>query len=94
MLVWYGRGMAIFIALLRAINVGSGRGVKMADLARVVGEAGGEQVSTYIQSGNVVFTHESGSPPELEAELEDGSQRLPASTSLSSSARRASGTTW
>ena len=62
--------MAIFVALLRAINVGSGRGVKMADLARVVGEAGGEQVSTYIQSGNVVFTHESGTPPELEAELE------------------------
>ncbi len=62
--------MAIFVALLRAINVGSGRGVKMADLARVVGEAGGQQVSTYIQSGNVVFTHESGSPPELEAELE------------------------
>jgi uncharacterized protein (DUF1697 family) len=64
--------MTILIALLRAINVGSGRGVKMADLVRVVGEAGGEQVSTYIQSGNVVFTHESDSPAELEAELEDG----------------------
>jgi uncharacterized protein (DUF1697 family) len=63
--------MAIFVALLRAINVGSGRGVEMADLARVVGEAGGEQVSTYIQSGNVVFAHETGSPAELEAELED-----------------------
>ena len=87
--------MAIFVALLRAINVGSGRGVKMADLARVVGEAGGEQVSTYIQSGNVVFTHESGSPPELEAGARrTESQRWPASTSLSSSARRTSGTTW
>ena len=64
--------MAVFVALLRAINVGSGRGVKMTDLARVVGEAGGEQVSTYIQSGNVVFTHESRSPSELETELEQG----------------------
>ena len=52
------KDMAVFVALLRAINVGSGRAVKMTDLARVVGEAGGEQVSTYIQSGNVVFAHE------------------------------------
>ncbi|MGD9705985.1 MAG: DUF1697 domain-containing protein [Acidimicrobiia bacterium] len=64
--------MATFIALLRAVNVGTGRNVKMTDLARVVAEAGGDRISTYIQSGNVVFAHPERSTSQLEAQLERG----------------------
>ena len=47
--------MATHIAFLRAINVG-GRGlVKMTDLRAVFARAGGRDVRTYINSGNVIF---------------------------------------
>jgi uncharacterized protein (DUF1697 family) len=44
-----------YIALLRGINVGGNRKIKMADLKKILIEIGLEQVQTYIQSGNVVF---------------------------------------
>jgi uncharacterized protein (DUF1697 family) len=48
--------MARSIALLRAVNVG-GRKLPMAELrALCSGELGWEDVETYIQSGNLVFT--------------------------------------
>ncbi|HYG47402.1 MAG TPA: DUF1697 domain-containing protein [Allosphingosinicella sp.] len=47
--------MARFIALLRAVNVG-GRKLPMAELRDLCAELGWEDVETYIQSGNVVFT--------------------------------------
>jgi uncharacterized protein (DUF1697 family) len=46
-----------YIALLRAINVGTGRKVPMADLRALLTDAGATDVETYIQSGNVVFGH-------------------------------------
>lgn len=46
--------MAIYIALLRGINVG-GNVLKMDRLRRVCAEAGARNVQTYVQSGNVVF---------------------------------------
>ncbi|PSL49913.1 uncharacterized protein (DUF1697 family) [Chitinophaga niastensis] len=51
--------MAKYIAFLRAINVGGNRIVKMESLRQLLTEAGLKNVSTYIQSGNVIF--ESGS---------------------------------
>jgi len=48
--------MPTHIALLRGINVGGNRKIAMADLRAVVGELGHTDVSTYIQSGNVLFT--------------------------------------
>jgi len=47
--------MPTHVALLRGVNVG---GVKlvMADLRRLVTSLGHSEVTTYIQSGNVVFT--------------------------------------
>jgi uncharacterized protein (DUF1697 family) len=45
----------IWIALLRGINVGGRNSVPMRDLRAIFEEIGGESVSTYIQSGNVVF---------------------------------------
>lgn len=56
--------MARYLALLRGINVG-GRSLKMADLRDIVAEAGGTDVATYIQSGNVVLSHSSRSTGKL-----------------------------
>lgn len=46
--------MTVFIALLRAINVGK-RQVPMAELRALCAEIGLKDAQTYIQSGNIVF---------------------------------------
>jgi uncharacterized protein (DUF1697 family) len=48
--------MPTHVALLRGINVGGKNKVAMADLRVVVGELGHTGVSTYINSGNVLFS--------------------------------------
>jgi uncharacterized protein (DUF1697 family) len=48
--------MPTHVALLRGINLGGRNRVAMADLRSVVSELGHVDVSTYIQSGNVLFT--------------------------------------
>jgi len=48
--------MPTHVALLRGINLGGRNRVAMADLRSVVSELGHADVSTYIQSGNVLFT--------------------------------------
>jgi len=62
--------MPAYVALLRGINVGGNRMIKMADLRKVFTAADADDVATYIQSGNVVFTHAARSEPTLVAELE------------------------
>lgn len=57
------------VALLRAVNVG-GRKLPMAQLRALCAELGWQEVATYIQSGNVVFTAD-GTPDALEKALED-----------------------
>jgi uncharacterized protein (DUF1697 family) len=47
--------MTVFIALLRAVNVGGTGMLPMKDLAALCTKLGFENVRTYIQSGNVVF---------------------------------------
>jgi len=47
--------MATHLALLRGINVGGNNPIKMADLRACFEEDGFGSVSTYIQSGNVLF---------------------------------------
>lgn len=47
--------MAIYIALLRGINVGGKNMIKMADLKKMCKALGLNRVQTYIQSGNVLF---------------------------------------
>jgi uncharacterized protein (DUF1697 family) len=54
------------VALIRGINVGGRNKVSMTDLRAAFEDCGFTGVSTYIQSGNVIF--ESGAPT---AELED-----------------------
>jgi uncharacterized protein (DUF1697 family) len=48
--------MATHVGLLRGINLGGRNKVAMADLRGLVSELGHADVSTYIQSGNVLFT--------------------------------------
>ena len=48
----------IYIALLRGINVGGNKRIKMADLKKLFESLGLEKVKTYIQSGNVLFESE------------------------------------
>ncbi len=47
--------MTRYIGLLRGINVGSGNRLPMARLRVVLHQAGAGAVTTYLQSGNVVF---------------------------------------
>ena len=49
-------GMASHVALLRGINVGGRNKVPMAELREVVASLGHTGVTTYIQSGNVLFS--------------------------------------
>ncbi|MDQ1719685.1 MAG: hypothetical protein QOE89_3638, partial [Pseudonocardiales bacterium] len=61
--------MPRYVAFLRAVNVG-GRFVKMADLRDLLTDAGLIEVSTYIQSGNVLFSSPMRSAPKVEALIE------------------------
>lgn len=47
--------MTVFVALLRAVNVGGTGMLPMKDLAALCTELGLQNVRTYIQTGNVVF---------------------------------------
>jgi len=64
--------MPVFIALLRAVNVGGTGKLPMSDLKGLCEKAGFRNVRTYIASGNVVAERdgsEAGAKAALEAEL-------------------------
>jgi len=65
--------MARHIALLRGINLGARRRVGMAQLCSSIEDLGYGDVSTLLQSGNVVFSGAAPPPAQLAAQLE---QRL------------------
>jgi len=62
--------MASHVALLRGINVGGRNKVPMAELREVVASLGHTGVSTYIQSGNVLFSTGDTDAGQLAAALE------------------------
>ncbi len=62
--------MASHVALLRGINVGGRNKVPMADLREVVTSLGHTGVSTYIQSGNVLFSTAATDTAKLATALE------------------------
>jgi uncharacterized protein (DUF1697 family) len=62
--------MASHVALLRGINVGGRNKVPMAELGEVVASLGHAGVSTYIQSGNVLFSTGETDTGQLAAALE------------------------
>ncbi len=47
--------MQTYVALLRGINVGGHKKVPMTELRELLNQCGFENVSTYIQTGNVLF---------------------------------------
>lgn len=61
--------MAIFVALLRGINVGGHRKLPMADLRALAEELGFSNVRTYVASGNLLFMSDRD-PAGVEAMLE------------------------
>ncbi len=54
--------MTVFVALLRAVNVGGTGMLPMKDLAGLCTKLGLENVRTYIQTGNVVFASRLSGP--------------------------------
>ncbi|MGG3467673.1 DUF1697 domain-containing protein [Neobacillus pocheonensis] len=66
--------MAIYIALLRGINVGGHNKIKMADLKSLLEDMGLHKVKTYIQSGNVLF-ESSETVESLSRQLEEEIQK-------------------
>jgi uncharacterized protein (DUF1697 family) len=62
--------MASHVALLRGINVGGRNKVPMAELREVVAALGHTGVTTYIQSGNVLFSTADTDNAKLAAALE------------------------
>jgi uncharacterized protein (DUF1697 family) len=63
--------MARYLALLRGINVGGKNIIKMADLKACFVDEGFEPVTTYIQSGNVVFDARGRSAAKLAERIAD-----------------------
>lgn len=61
--------MSKFIALLRGINVSGQKKIKMSDLKTLFEKAGFQNVETYIQSGNVIFSAKEKSKSKLEAKI-------------------------
>jgi len=61
--------MPTHVALLRGINVGGGGKVPMAELRELVTSLGHGDVSTYIQTGNIIFTPSHDDTAALAAEL-------------------------
>ena len=59
-----------YVALLRGINVGGKNLLAMKELIAMVGDAGGTDVVTYIQSGNVVFRASAATAKKVPAALE------------------------
>jgi uncharacterized protein (DUF1697 family) len=62
--------MKRFIALLRGINVGGKTLIKMPALKSLLASMGLEDVSTYIQSGNVVFKSSTSDARKLALAIE------------------------
>lgn len=67
--------MTGYAALLRGINVGGRQKIAMADLRELLGSLGYSDVTTYLQSGNAVFTSPRDDLPELAGEIEGRIER-------------------
>lgn len=63
------KAQTIYVAMLRGINVGGKKKVPMKELRDLVTAAGCEQVVTYIQTGNAIFTS-SAAATEVATDLE------------------------
>ena len=64
--------MRTHVALLRGVNVGKHNRIAMADLREIATALGLADVTTYVQSGNVVFTASGTDTATLASDLERG----------------------
>ncbi len=62
--------MPVLISLLRGVNVGGNRKIKMDALKELYADLGMREVQTYIQSGNVVCRCTKRAMPALAVEIE------------------------
>jgi uncharacterized protein (DUF1697 family) len=63
--------MSTYVAMLRGINVGGARKILMKDLAALYETCGFTGVTTYVQSGNVVFDSKDKSLDKIARTIED-----------------------
>ena len=63
--------MAVYISLLRGINVGGPKIIKMADLRAIYQQLSFQYVQSYIQSGNVIFSSVLKDHHVIEQKLKD-----------------------
>lgn len=62
--------MNVFVALLRGVNVGGNNMISMRALKESFEKMGFTQVSTYINSGNIIFTTKEADARKLEIKIE------------------------
>jgi uncharacterized protein (DUF1697 family) len=60
----------VFVALLRGVNVGGNNMISMRELKASFEEMGFAQVTTYINSGNIIFTTKENDARKLETKIE------------------------
>lgn len=63
--------MATYVSMLRGINVGGQKKIKMKDLKELYESLNFKDVKTYIQSGNVVFRYPDSPVLELTEKIEN-----------------------
>lgn len=62
--------LPVFVALLRAVNVGGNNLISMRELKVSFETMGFTDVTTYINSGNIIFTSKESDARKLEAKIE------------------------
>lgn len=62
--------MPVYVAMIRGINVGGHKIVRMAELRKSCETAGLEKVQTYVQSGNVIFKASRGTAESVSRKIE------------------------
>ena len=62
--------MSIFVSLLRGINVGGHKKIKMADLRALYESLGLAGAQSLLQTGNVVFASDADDPAQLKQRIE------------------------
>ncbi|HEX8080169.1 MAG TPA: DUF1697 domain-containing protein [Jatrophihabitans sp.] len=73
--------MRTYAALLRGVNVGKNK-LAMPDLRALLTDLGGQDVRTYLQSGNAVFGHATNDVADLAQSIEYGLAKLGVSSKV------------
>ena len=61
-----------YISFLRGINVGGKRPLPMKELIKMLSDFGMQEITTYIQSGNVIYNCEINDQLVISKQIEDG----------------------